>query len=232
MRVRGSCGVTTARTKGTLAFRVRNDRGELVPIHLEVITVPNFLFSGTNVILVGALNEKGVNLDLMADPPVSRDANSAFPVSTEYPRTFVPRILLNGHDKSRDKISMDTDSCHRRMDTCRPRAMKQLAEELTTGANYDIDSSGAGKPTVIGYTLAELRTDDTVGHGSAELATGKGIIQNVNHGSAELVTGKGISKRSRRYIILTQETTARTTPEAYGIAHARRIRVLKGEPCG
>ena len=54
--------------------------------------------------------------------------------------------------------------------------MKQLAEELTTGANDDIDGSGAGTPTVIGYTLAKLRTDETVDHGSAELATGKGII--------------------------------------------------------
>ena len=167
MHVRRSCGVTTARTKGTLAFRVRNDRGELVPVHLEVSIVPNLEAS---VFSVGALNEKGVKLDLMANPPVLRDGNSAFPVSMECPRTFVLRILLDGQDKSPDKIlshaAMDTDSCHRRMDPCRPRAMKQLAEELTTGANYDIDSSGAGKPTVIGYTLAKLRTDETVDHGN------------------------------------------------------------------
>ena len=80
------------------------------------------------------------------------------------------------------------------MDPCRPRAMKQLAEELTTGADDDIDSSGAGKPTVIGYMLAKLRTDETVDHGSAELATGKGMIQNVNHGSVELVPGKEVDQ--------------------------------------
>ena len=87
-RVRGSRGVTTARTKGTLAFRVRNDRGELVPVLLEVLIVPNF---GARVFSVGALNDKGVQLDLMANPPVLRYGNSSFPVTTEYPRKFVLR---------------------------------------------------------------------------------------------------------------------------------------------
>ena len=219
MRVGGYCGVTAARTKGDFAFRVRDDRGELVPVHLEVLIVHNL---GAGVFSVGALNEKGVKLDLMANPPILRDGNSAFPVSTEYPRTFVVRILLSGRDKSPYEIlshtAMDTDSCHRRMDPCRPRAMKQLAEELRTGANYDIDSSGAGKPTVIGYTLAKLRTDETVDHGSAELGTGNGKIQNVNHGSAELVTGKGIDQNVLAgTFILTQEMTTRTTPETYRI---------------
>ena len=109
---------------------------------------------------------------------------------------------------------MDTDSCHRRMDPCRPRAIKRLAEELKTGANDDIGSSGAGKPTVIGYTLAKLRTDETVDHGSAKLATGNGIIQNVTHGSAELVTRKGIDQNVLAgTFILTQEMTTRTTSE-------------------
>ena len=35
MRVRGSCGLASARKKGTHAFRARNDGGKLVPIHLE-----------------------------------------------------------------------------------------------------------------------------------------------------------------------------------------------------
>ena len=95
--------------------------------------------------------------------------------------------------------------------------MKQLAEELTTGANDDINSSEAEKSAAIGYTLAKLRTDETVDHGSAELATGKGIIQNVNHGSAELATGTGIDQNVfAGTIILTQEMTTRTTPETYG----------------
>ena len=203
MRVRGSCGLTTARTKGTLAFREQNDRGKLVPMHLEILTVPNL---GAGVLAVGALHEKGVKLDLKANPPVFRDGNSAFPVSTEYPRMSVLPILLNGQDKSRDNIIshtvMDTDLCHRRIDPCHPRALKQLAEELTRGANDTIDSSGAGKPSVIGHTPAKLRTNETVDHGSAELATDKGIDQNVLAGT----------------FIFTQEKTTRTTPETYGIA--------------
>ena len=67
MRVRGSCSVTAARTKDTLAFGVRNDRGELVPVHVEVSILPNL---GASVFSVGALNEKGEKLDLMANPPV------------------------------------------------------------------------------------------------------------------------------------------------------------------
>ena len=57
------------------------------------------------------------------------------------------------------------------------------------------------KPTVIEYTLAKLRTNETMDHGSTELATGEGIVQNVHHGSAELQYRQGIiSKRSCRYI--------------------------------
>ena len=91
---------------------------------LEVSIVPNL---GASVFSVGALHEKRVKLDLMAGPPVLCDGNSAFPVSTEYLRMFVLRILLNGQDESRDNIlshtAMDTDSCHRRMHPCRPRAL-------------------------------------------------------------------------------------------------------------
>ena len=57
VRVKGSCGLTSAPSKGTLAFRARNDRGELVPIHLDVLIVP---YLGTSVFSVGALQEKGV----------------------------------------------------------------------------------------------------------------------------------------------------------------------------
>ena len=67
MHVRGYCRVTTARPKGILAFRVRNDQGELVPVPLNVSIVPNL---GASVFSVGALNEKGVKPDLTANPPV------------------------------------------------------------------------------------------------------------------------------------------------------------------
>ena len=87
------------------------------------------------------------------------------------------------------------------MDPCRPRDSKQLAEELTAGANDIIDSSGAGKPSGIGYTPAKLRTDETVDHGSAEPATDKGINQNLLAGT----------------LILTPEMSTRTMPETYGL---------------
>ena len=47
---------------------------------------------------VGALDEKRVKLDLMTRLILLflPDGISAFPVSTEYPRAFVSRILLNG----------------------------------------------------------------------------------------------------------------------------------------
>ena len=48
------------------------------------------------------------------------------------------------------------------MDPC--RAINQIAEELTAGANDTIDSSGAGKPIAIGYTPDNLRTEEAVDH--------------------------------------------------------------------
>ena len=117
---------------------------------------------------------------------------------------FVLRILLNGQNKSRDNIlshtAVATDSCHRRMDPCRPRAVNQPAEGLTARANNIIDRSTARTPSRIGYTPAKLRTDETVDHGSAEQTIE--INQNVLAGT----------------FILTEEITTRTTPETYGIA--------------
>ena len=149
-----------------------------------MVVVPNL---GASVFSVGALHEKEVKLDLMANSPVLRDGNSASPVSTAYPWMFVLRILLHGRDKSHDDISsnsaVDTESRHRRVDPCRPRALKRLAEEVTTDANDSIDSSGAGKPSGIGYTPAELQTSETVDKESAELAAYKGIHQKVIAGN-------------------------------------------------
>ena len=39
--IKGSCGVSSATSKGKLAFRLRNERGELVAINLEVLIVLN-----------------------------------------------------------------------------------------------------------------------------------------------------------------------------------------------
>ena len=67
VRVKGSCGLSSASSKGTLSFRLRYDRGELVPIHLEVLLVPKLL-TGASMFSVGAVHEKGVKLDLLSNP--------------------------------------------------------------------------------------------------------------------------------------------------------------------
>ena len=131
IRVRRSCGTPAPRTRGTLAFRLRNDRGELVPVHLKGSVVLNLRVS---VFSVRALHEKGVKLDLMANPAVLCHGNSAFPVLTEYPQKVILRTLLNEQDNTRDNTlshaAVDTDSCHRTMDPCRPRALKELPQSL------------------------------------------------------------------------------------------------------
>ena len=97
---------------------------------------------------------------------------------------------------------MDTDSCHQRMGPCRPRAFKELAEELTTSANDIFDRSGSEKQSEAGYSPAKLRTDETVDHGSAELAPDTRINENVLAGT----------------FILTRGMTTRMAPETHGIA--------------
>ena len=88
------------------------------------------------------------------------------------------------------------------MGSCSLCALKQLAEELATEANDIIDSSGVGKPSEIEHKPAELRADETADRGNVELATVKGLHQNVHAGA----------------FILTQETTTRKMLETYGIA--------------
>ena len=85
-----------ATSKGTLAFRVRNHRGELAPIHPEVLIVPDL---EATMVSVGALHEKGVRLDLLSNPPVLRDGNDAFPVSTQVPRMFVLYALVDEQEE-------------------------------------------------------------------------------------------------------------------------------------
>ena len=83
VRIKGPCGLSSATSKGTLVFRLRNERGEMVPISLEVLIVPNL---GASIFSVGTLHEKGVKLDLLSVPPVLRKGKHAFPISTEIPR--------------------------------------------------------------------------------------------------------------------------------------------------
>ena len=67
--------------QGELVFRLRNERGEMVPISLEVLIVLNL---GASIFSVMALHEKGVKLDLSSLPPVLRKGKHAFSISTEF----------------------------------------------------------------------------------------------------------------------------------------------------
>ena len=111
---------------------------------------------------VEALHEKGVKIDLLSNPPVLREGNDTFPISTGVARMFLLHILLDGQEEP-DHIShtaVDTDTWHRRIDPCRPRALNQPAAELSTRVNY-IDIVGAGTPRAIGYMPDDSRTNET-----------------------------------------------------------------------
>ena len=69
----------------------------MVPIHLEVLR--NSYQSRNDVFSVGALNEKGMKLDLLSNRPGLRDGNDAFPISTGNPWMFVLHILLDGQEE-------------------------------------------------------------------------------------------------------------------------------------
>ena len=84
-----------------LAFRLRNDRRVLVPIHLEALIVPNL---GASIFSVGALHEKGVQLDLLSVPPVLRYGNHAFPISTEVPRMYLVHIVPDAQENTQRHI--------------------------------------------------------------------------------------------------------------------------------
>ena len=169
VRVKGSYGLSNASSKGALRFHLRNDRGKLVPIDLEVQIVPNL---GASVFSAGAL--------ILSNPPVLPDGNDVFPIVTGVSRMFVLLILLDGQEEPHhiSHTTVDTDTWHRRMDLYHPRASKQPAEEHTARVN-DIDSSGAGTPSAIGYKRDYSRTYNTVGLGTAKFVADTGIDPNV-----------------------------------------------------
>ena len=135
VRIKGSCGLSSATSKGTVLLRIRNDRDELVPINLEVLVVLNL---GASIFSVGALHEKGANLDLLSVPPVLRHDNHAFPISTEVPRVYVFHIVPDTQEMQKNifDTTVDSDIWHRKMGHCHPRALKQLAEKPTTGVKF------------------------------------------------------------------------------------------------
>ena len=135
VRIKGSCCLSSATSKGTVLFRIRNDRDELVPINLEVLVVLNL---GASIFSVGALHEKGVSLDLLSVPPVLRHDNHAFPISTEVLRVYVLHIVPDTQEMQQNifHTTVDADIWHRRMGHCHSRALKQLAEKPTTGVKF------------------------------------------------------------------------------------------------
>ena len=181
VRVIGSCGLSSATSKGTLAFRARNGRGELVTIHLEVLIVPDI---GASAFTVGMLQEKEVKFDLLSNPPVLRHGNAAFPISTKVPRMFVLPIFLDGQEESQltSLTTVGTDTWHRRMSPCCPRALKQPTKELIAGDN-NIDRSGAGTSSEIGHKRDDSQTHQTLDLGSAKFAVGTKIKPNVIAGT-------------------------------------------------
>lgn len=130
--------MSSANTKGTLQFGIRNDRNQIVPVSLEVLLVRDL---GANIFSVGALKEKGVLCDLMSTPPALRSGKHVFPVSTEIPRMYVVNIILDGAilDESAQVFStkLDAHLWHRRIGHCNPRALQQLADKDHSGINFN-----------------------------------------------------------------------------------------------
>ena len=199
VRVSGSRGISTATSKGTLSFRFRNDRGELVPIHLEALIAPDL---GASVFSVGALQQNGVTSNLLSIPQIRRHGNAAFLVSTNVLRIFVLHIFLDGQEGAQltSLTTVDTDTSHRRMTPCRLRALKQLVEEFTEGEKY-IDRSGAGTSTKIGHKRDYLQTNQTMDLGFAKIGVRTKVYTNAIAGTP----------------MLTAKMTSGMVLETYGI---------------
>ena len=130
VRFEGSCGLSSATSNGTLAFRARNDRGEADTDPGGSANCPWGEFvSGRNA-------PRGKRkVDLLSGPPVLRDSNGSFPISAQVPRMFVPHILLGGQEEPQHPslTTVETDTWHRGMSPYRPRYLKPPAEDLTAG---------------------------------------------------------------------------------------------------
>ena len=141
---------------GTPRYRLRNDRGALPPIHLKVRIV---LYLAGSVFSVGVFHKKRVKLDLPSNPRVLGDGNDAFSISMGVPLTFVLHILLDVQAELHhtSHTAVDTNTWDHRMHPCCPCALKQPAAE-DANRMYDIDMSGAGTPSAIGYKPDDSRT--------------------------------------------------------------------------
>ena len=140
VRIKRSCGTSSATMKGTLKFGIRNAQDQVIPVALEVLLVRDL---GVSIYSVGALAEKGVKCNLLSTPPILLHGTNAFPISTEVPRMCVVNIILDdvnldGPQTQQEifRTKVDAHMWHRRMGHCNPRALQQLADKETIGVKF------------------------------------------------------------------------------------------------
>ncbi|CAB1115713.1 unnamed protein product [Ectocarpus sp. CCAP 1310/34] len=146
VRIEGSCGASSATKKATLKFKLKNGKGQPVPIELEGLLVRDL---GANIFSVGAFDDEGVKTDLLSAPPALRTRNLSFPISTvEVPRMCVVNLILD--DLNLDlptsplvfRADTDAGDWHRRMGHCNARALKQLSDREGTGIKFTNNRPG------------------------------------------------------------------------------------------
>ena len=112
-------------------FKLRTVDERHISVHLEVLIVPKL---GADLFSVGALEEKGVRLNLLRDPPVLEFDNKVFPVSKEIKRMFVlPVIIAKEKEKVLATVQDESETWHRRLGHCNVRTLKQLTERQGSG---------------------------------------------------------------------------------------------------
>ena len=74
VRIKGSCGTSSAMKEGTLKFGICNAQNKISPVALEVLLV---------------------TCDLPSTPPVLRHGTNYVPISTKVPRMYVVNIILD-----------------------------------------------------------------------------------------------------------------------------------------
>ena len=101
VRIKGSCGTSSAMKEGTLKFGICNAQNKISPVALEVLLV---------------------TCDLPSTPPVLRHGTNYVPISTKVPRMYVVNIILD--DVKLDgsakifRTKVDAHMWHRRMGNC------------------------------------------------------------------------------------------------------------------
>ena len=98
---------------------------------MEALLVPNL---GTTWFSAVVLEEKGVKLDMLQDPPVLRSGGHRFPVCTDVPRMYKLGVVLSREETSHHTVVVDeVNLWHRKMGHCNERALQYRAKSPTTG---------------------------------------------------------------------------------------------------